>query len=221
MDIMKIGNFIKTQRTELNMTQKDLAEKIGCTDKAISRWETGKGLPDMSFIIPLSKELNVSINELLIGEKIVDDTGDLDETEKVTDIIKKNDEIFTGVIEESQEKIKRQSKISLGLLILLCLQMLVFFVLPNFVQNFVSPIEIMIAFSMVISVFVGFSKNKLKWSFPIVISLVFFLINLFFPTEEGFLGFVVSIYFAIGSAIIIAIISFVSYLYRKAKKNNI
>ena len=162
MDIMKIGNFIKTQRTELNMTQKDLAEKIGCTDKAISRWETGKGLPDMSFIIPLSKELNVSINELLIGEKIVNDTGDLDETEKVTDIIKKNDEIFTDVIEESQEKIKRQSKISLGLLILLCLQMIVFFVLPNFVQNFVSPIEIMIAFSMVISVFVGFSKNKLK-----------------------------------------------------------
>ncbi|MBR5190787.1 MAG: helix-turn-helix transcriptional regulator, partial [Clostridia bacterium] len=138
MDIMKIGNFIKTQRTELNMTQKDLAEKLGCTDKAISRWETGKGLPDMSFIIPLSKELNVSINELLIGEKIVNDTGDLDETEKVTDIIKKNDEIFTDVIKESQEKIKRQSKISLGLFILLCLQMLVFFVLPNFVQNFVS-----------------------------------------------------------------------------------
>ncbi len=41
MDIVKIGAFIKTQRTELNMTQKDLAEKIGCTDKAISRWETG------------------------------------------------------------------------------------------------------------------------------------------------------------------------------------
>ena len=59
MDVVKIGTFIKTQRTELNVTQKELAEKIGCTDKAISRWETGKGLPDMSFIIPLSKELNV------------------------------------------------------------------------------------------------------------------------------------------------------------------
>ena len=45
MDVVKIGTFIKTQRTELNVTQKELAEKIGCTDKAISRWETGKGLP--------------------------------------------------------------------------------------------------------------------------------------------------------------------------------
>lgn len=44
MDVVKIGTFIKAQRTELNMTQKDLAEKIGCTDKAISRWETGGSL---------------------------------------------------------------------------------------------------------------------------------------------------------------------------------
>ena len=60
MDVVKIGTFIKTQRTELNMTQKDLAEKIGCTDKAISRWETGKGLPDMSFIIPDRKSTRLN-----------------------------------------------------------------------------------------------------------------------------------------------------------------
>ena len=99
MDVVKIGAFIKTQRTELNMTQKELAEKIGCTDKAISRWETSKGLPGMSFIIPLSKELNVSINELLTGEKIINETVTLEGKEIVAEIIKKNDETLIDVIE--------------------------------------------------------------------------------------------------------------------------
>ena len=62
MDVMKIGAFIKSQRTELNLTQKDLAEKIGCTDKAISRWETGKGMPDSSFLVPLADILGVTVS---------------------------------------------------------------------------------------------------------------------------------------------------------------
>ena len=70
MDIIKIGTFIKTQRTELNLTQKDLAEKIGCTDKAISRWETGKGLPDVSYMKKLCEILEISVDELLSGEHI-------------------------------------------------------------------------------------------------------------------------------------------------------
>ena len=218
MDVVKIGTFIKTQRTELNMTQKELAEKIGCTDKAISRWETGKGLPDMSFIIPLSKELNVSINELLTGEKIINETVTLEGKEMVAEIIKKNDETLVDVIEETQKTIKRHSRISLGLLVLLCLQMIIFFVIPNFVPNSLAPFEMMLALSAVVSVFVGLIKNKFKWLFPLVISLVFFLINLFYRTDEGFLGFVISLYFAVGSAIIIAISSLGACLYRKFKK---
>lgn len=70
MDVSKIGAFIKTQRTELNMTQKDLAEKIGCTDKAISRWETGKGMPDVSYMKKLCEILEISVDELLSGEHI-------------------------------------------------------------------------------------------------------------------------------------------------------
>lgn len=218
MDVVKIGTFIKTQRTELNMTQKELAEKIGCTDKAISRWETGKGLPDMSFIIPLSKELNVSINELLMGEKLITEVKSSEEAEKITEIIKKNDETLVDVIEESQKTIKRHSRISFGLLVLLCLQMIIFFVIPNFVPNSLAPFEMMLALSAVVSVFVGLIKNKFKWLFPLVISLVFFLINLFYRTDEGFLGFVISLYFAVGSAIIIAISSLGACLYRKFKK---
>ncbi len=217
MDIMKIGAFIKTQRTELNLTQKELAEKIGCTDKAISRWETGKGLPDMSFIIPLSKELNVSINELLMGERLITEAETPEEAEKVTEIIKKNDETLVGVIEETQKTIKHHSRISSGLLILLILQMVIFFIIPNFIPNSFAPFETMLALSALVSVFAGFIKNKFKWLFPVAISLVFFLVNLFYRTEEGFLGFVLSLYFAGGSAIIIAVSSLIAFIYRKLK----
>lgn len=218
MDVVKIGAFIKSQRTELNLTQKELAEKIGCTDKAVSRWETGKGLPDMSFLLPLSNELNVSVNELLTGEKIIQEEKDLNDAQKVAEIIEKTDEAIIGVIEESQKKINKQSRISLALVVLLILQMIAFFVIPNLIPNYLAPFETMLILSAVISVFVGFCKSKCKWLFPLVISLVFFLINLFYRTEEGFLGFVLSLYFAVGSLIIIAVCTFVSFLYKKLKK---
>lgn len=70
MDSKIIGEFIKKQRTVKNLTQKQLAEKLGVTDKAISRWETGKGVPDVSLLIPLSNALEVSVHEILLGEKI-------------------------------------------------------------------------------------------------------------------------------------------------------
>lgn len=217
MDVVKIGTFIKTQRAELNMTQKDLAQKIGCTDKAISRWETGKGLPDMSFIIPLSKELNVSINELLMGEKLICETANLEETEVVTEIIRKNDETLADVIEESQKTIKRHTKFSIGLLILFCLQLITFFIVPSILPIQWSSAETMLVLTALISVGVGLCKSKVKWLFPLAISLVFLLVNLFYRTDEGFLGFVVSLYFAAGSAIIIAISSLLVFLYQKNK----
>ena len=62
MNNIKSGLFIKEKRNENNLTQKELAEKLNCTDKAISRWETGKGFPEMSFLIPLSEALGVSVN---------------------------------------------------------------------------------------------------------------------------------------------------------------
>ena len=219
MDVIKIGAFIKSQRAEMNLTQKELAEKIGCTDKAISRWETGKGLPDMSFLIPLSNELNISVNELLLGEKIIQETANPKDAEKATEIIEKTDEAIIGVIKESQRKIKKHSRISLALTILLILQMITFFVIPNFIPVNYAPFEAMLILSAVISVFAGFCKSKFKWLFPLAISLVFFLINLIYRTDEGFLGFVLSLYFAAGSLIIIAFCTFVSFLYKKLKSD--
>ncbi len=66
----KIGEFIQQRRKALGLTQKELADKLGISDKTVSKWETGKGMPDISSIPELCKILNVSINELLLGEEI-------------------------------------------------------------------------------------------------------------------------------------------------------
>lgn len=70
MNQEKIGNFILELRKEKNMTQQELADKIGVTDKAISKWENGRGMPDLSLMKPLCKELGITINELISGERI-------------------------------------------------------------------------------------------------------------------------------------------------------
>ena len=70
MDQEKIGKFIATCRKEQNLTQEQLAEKLGVSSKSISRWENGRTLPDYSIIKDLCKTLNISINELFSGEKI-------------------------------------------------------------------------------------------------------------------------------------------------------
>lgn len=70
MDQIKIGKFIASCRKGKNLTQKDLAEKLGITDRAISKWETGRGLPDSSIMLDLCNELGISVNELLSGEKL-------------------------------------------------------------------------------------------------------------------------------------------------------
>ena len=73
MNLEKISNLIKTKRKEKNLTQQELAEKLNVTEKAISRWETGRGTPDISLLIPLSKELGLSTNELLNGEENIEE----------------------------------------------------------------------------------------------------------------------------------------------------
>lgn len=68
MDTNVTGRFIAELRKQKGYTQKELAEKLRVTDKAISRWETGKGFPDTSLLKPLSDSLGVSVGELLSGK---------------------------------------------------------------------------------------------------------------------------------------------------------
>lgn len=70
MEQAKVGRFIAKCRKNKNMTQADLAEKLNITDRAISKWETGKGMPDSSIMLELCNELDISVNELLSGEVI-------------------------------------------------------------------------------------------------------------------------------------------------------
>lgn len=82
MDYKKIGDFICKIRTEKKMTQKQLADKLYITDRAVSKWERGIGAPDISLLSDLSKILGVSINEILAGKRIENITKD--QADKIT-----------------------------------------------------------------------------------------------------------------------------------------
>ena len=69
------GATIKKLREMKGLTQQQLAEEIGVSSKAISKWETAKGLPDISLIEPLSKALGVSVMELMSGETVINKNG--------------------------------------------------------------------------------------------------------------------------------------------------
>ena len=70
MDQIRIGQFIASQRKQKGMTQAELALLLGITDRAVSKWERGKGMPDASLMLALCEALGITVNELLRGEKI-------------------------------------------------------------------------------------------------------------------------------------------------------
>ena len=76
MDQIKIGKFIASCRKKQGMTQAVLAEKLGISDRAVSKWETGKSLPDSGIMLELCKLLKINVNELLSGETIMADSYD-------------------------------------------------------------------------------------------------------------------------------------------------
>ena len=71
MDEKRLGNFIAQRRKTLDMTQKDLASKLHVTDKAVSKWETGKGFPDLKMMEPLADALQVTLYELMEGRLLI------------------------------------------------------------------------------------------------------------------------------------------------------
>ncbi len=71
MDQIKVGKFIALCRKEQGMTQSALAEKLGISDRAVSKWETGKSMPDSGIMLELCDYLKINVNELLSGEKIM------------------------------------------------------------------------------------------------------------------------------------------------------
>ena len=93
MDQNKIGEFIAQCRKEHNMTQMQFAEKLGVTNKAVSKWETGKCLPDAALFDDICMLLNITLNELFAGERIAPEN-----------IEKKSEENLIGIATELQKK---------------------------------------------------------------------------------------------------------------------
>ena len=95
MDQIKIGRFIAERRKKASLTQMQLAEKLGITDKAISKWERGVAMPDTSIMLKLCDILGISVNELLSGEKF-----DMENNNQ------KNEQLFLEMAKELEKKNK-------------------------------------------------------------------------------------------------------------------
>ena len=72
MNQEKIGKFIASCRKQKNITQQELAEKLGVSDRTIGNWENGRNMPDLSLFKPLCKELDISLNDFLSGERVTE-----------------------------------------------------------------------------------------------------------------------------------------------------
>ena len=93
MNQEKIGKFIAKQRKEKNLTQSELAEKLNITDKAIGNWENGRRLPDYSVLKDLCDILEISVNDLLSGEKVSKENYDKVAEENMMKMIEKSNKV--------------------------------------------------------------------------------------------------------------------------------
>ena len=107
MDQEKIGKFIATCRKNKKMTQSELAEKLGVTDKSVGNWENGRNMPDLSLFKPLCDELGITINDLMSGEKI--------NTDKYQEKFEEN---IVNTIDYSTKRINKYSNV-IGLLLVI------------------------------------------------------------------------------------------------------
>lgn len=133
MDLIKIGKFIAEKRKNLGLTQRQLAEKLGMSDKSVSKWERGICLPDVSVYFDLCQILGISINEFLAGEDIVHE-----------DIIQKSEENIIGIASESKRK---QNYLKMIIYLLLAISILAISIIgvsayrSNRPQNYIVPVE--------------------------------------------------------------------------------
>ncbi|MDD7112942.1 MAG: helix-turn-helix transcriptional regulator [Lachnospiraceae bacterium] len=120
MDQLLIGRFIATERKRKAYTQKQLAEKLGISDKTDSKWERGNGFPDVSLLLPLCKELEITVNELLSGERVSEE-----------DYRKKAEENMVNLVKEAQES-KKKMILSAMVVLLTLLAAIPLFVLSGY-----------------------------------------------------------------------------------------
>ena len=93
MNQTAIGNYIAKKRREKNLTQEQLAEQLGVSNKTISKWENGKCMPDYSIIEQLCKELSVTLSELMDGEDAAEDSVRVYDDEQILDLLRRTQEL--------------------------------------------------------------------------------------------------------------------------------
>lgn len=93
MNQTTIGSYITKKRREKNLTQEQLAEKLGVSNKTISKWENGKCMPDYSIIEQLCKELSVTLSELMDGEDATEDSMRVYDDEQILDLLRRIQEL--------------------------------------------------------------------------------------------------------------------------------
>ena len=122
MDQVKIGRFIAECRKNANLTQMQLAEKLNITDRAVSKWETGKSLPDSSIMLELCDVLKISVNDLLSGEVVTMDNYNKELENNLIEMVK-----------QKQEADKRLLKLEIVLGIIAVLPLIAAVVIVNIV----------------------------------------------------------------------------------------
>ncbi len=227
MNTQKTGEFIKALRKESNLTQAELAQKLNCTDKAISRWETGKGLPDADMLLSLSGVFSVSINEILLGErfsfaKTPDDitTEAVPDSRIIEEIISHTDETIVDILKEKEEEVGKINHSVIQLIVTCCIQMLVFYVLPEIILQLKpnsEPILVLIYGSLLNFVFAGLIKDKSKWLFPIF-TTVCLLAPIVADTNEAHIYISLAPIFGVVSLAIMAAVSVVRHLIKKSRR---
>ena len=112
MDQVKIGKFISERRRKVGMTQMQLAEKLGITDRAVSKWETGRSMPDSSIMLELCELLKINVTDLLNGEVI-----------KVENYEKKSEQNIIELVKLKEETDKRMLalEVVIGIISVACL----------------------------------------------------------------------------------------------------
>ncbi len=100
MDYKKIGLFILAERKAKNLTQEQLSEKLCVSPKTVSKWENGNGLPDTELLLPICDIFGITLNELLSGERLREETSK-----------EQADNNLISVLRENEMKIKKYSKI--------------------------------------------------------------------------------------------------------------
>lgn len=129
MDLVKIGNFLSELRKEHGFTQEQLGEKLGVTNKTVSRWETGTYLPPADILIMLSELYSLTINEILSGQRLNAVEYQEEAEKKLVEVLKKNENsAFTlkDRIEYFTKKWKKEHRFEIVLACIVCATWIIF-----------------------------------------------------------------------------------------------